>query len=566
MMINPHHKSNVTEKRGEKEPHTWSIATEAFLLIQELASIGAPKHLLGSRIAQFVARITNAKTVAVFWVQPKELLCEDPFGLPGPLRISTQEPAYQPLISGEGTAAFPQVAVVDGPGVIAVIACHADESAAPILKFFASVLSGALLQQREIPKFVRDFIQAKNPAEMVGEYFRALLQHINRERGALFIQDPDGVLHTVHSIGISENFLQSVLRFYPKSAGGIARAILEPIQVENTQTDERTVATRTFMKQEGISSLLIVPIIYQNAPMIGFTAYSSEPNLLSPREVARARALGLLIAPVLAAARAQDALRALPISLFYQTDSSTTPLNQAAREAYPRPSGEIAAFGALPEIAVTSKVPYLHGTLISRQVLPRDAKPSSLLLSASRALRDPLTVVWGYLGMIEGRLRRANAQDNPRMERLQSSLHRLTQLSDELFDLAQYQTNTQPTELGAALTQAVKDLNIEPPAIAPIMVRADPTRLSKVLLALLKVLGRFYPNTKEALPTIQEKSDRVQLRFGFTNPTHEQNFRLEESLGLTGAWIALLAKEWGGNFLIPSHTQVDALYLSLIKA
>jgi hypothetical protein len=167
-MINPHHSPNMVEKRGEREPQTWSIATEAFLLIQELASIGAPKHLLGSRIAQFVARVTNTKVVAVFWMQPtsNELLCEDPFGLAGPLRISPQDPSYASLLAGGSTTTFTHTVHIDGPGgVIGLIACQADGDVHQVLRFFASVLSGALLQQREIPKFVRDFLQSKNPAE-----------------------------------------------------------------------------------------------------------------------------------------------------------------------------------------------------------------------------------------------------------------------------------------------------------------------------------------------------------------------------------------------------------------
>ena len=573
METNPQH-SLIVEKRGGREPQQWSQATEAFLLLQELASVRAPKHLLGSRAARFIARATNSKVAAVFWLQPNgnELLCEESYGIAGPLRVDAREPLFATALGsspsqnifGDFTSAVP----IDGAdGVVGVVACSAGVDAIPALHFFASLLSSALLQQREIPRFVREFLQAKSPAEAVPSYFQALLQSFNRERGGLFIQDPDGSLRTLYSSGISEGFLQNTLRLYPQSAAGIVKAILEPIQIEDTLTDARIEITRVFMQRENIRSFLIVPIVYQNEPVVGFTIYSDEPGGFSAREVARVRALGLLMAPVLVAAQAQAVLRSLPVSIFYQNSNNLTKaLNPAAREAKPKEAGELTTQGLDPSLSLITKTPFIQGQLLTSQTLPKEAKPSSLLLSASRALRDPLTVIWGYLGMIEGRMRRQNPQDTPRLERLQSSLHRLTQLSDELFDLAQSSpTNIQTVDVSMVLASVARELGVEPQCGPMLCVKAEPNKLTKALLLLAKLVARFTKDPKDSLPDVLVQNQEVLLRFTLPNSSQEQNFRLEESLGISGVWLSMLAKQWGGSFWVPSQTE-GTLCLSLLKA
>lgn len=570
METSPHHNSLIVEKRGEREPQHWSHATEALLLLQELASVGAPKRLLGSRVAQFIARATNSKMAAVFWLQAnqKELLCEEPYGA-GPLRVSPQDPFFAAALRGAPTTGtsggFASAVPIDGAdGVVGLVACSADSEALPPLRFFASLLSSALLQQREIPRFVREFLQAKNPIEAIPAYFQALLQSINRERGGLFIQDPDGSLRTLYSNGISENFLQNTLRLYPQSAAGIAKAILEPIQVEDTLLDARIEATRPFLQRESIRSYLVVPVVYQSEPVIGFTVYSDEPGGFSAREVARARALGLLMAPVLVAAQAQSVLQSLPVSVFYQNSSNLTKaLNPAA--LHPKEAGEIVTRGLDPSLSLVTKTPFLQGQLLTSQALPKEAKPSGLLLSASRALRDPLTVIWGYLGMIEGRMRRSNPQDTPRMERLQSSLHRLTQLSDELFDLAQNSpANVQTVDVSMVLASVARELGVEPQSGPMLCVKAEPNKLTKALLLLAKLVARFTKDS-DNLPEVRVQNDEVLLHFALPSSSPEQNFRLEESLGISGVWLSMLAKQWGGSFQVPSQNE-GALCLSLRKA
>lgn len=93
------------------------------------------------------------------------------------------------------------------------------------------------------------------------------------DRAAVFLRGADNSVSCVAAIGLSQDYVDAVNRFYMQSAGGRAAATLDIVYVADAQGDDVMGPLRAMARSEGYCSLIVVPFVKGGEAIGALTLY-----------------------------------------------------------------------------------------------------------------------------------------------------------------------------------------------------------------------------------------------------------------------------------------------------
>lgn len=106
------------------------------------------------------------------------------------------------------------------------------------------------------------------------------------DRSAIFLRGTDGGLRCMGTLGLSQDYVDAVNRFYTQAAGGRAAATLDIVYVADAQADEVMGPLRAMAQAEGYRSLIVVPFIKGGEAIGALTLYHDTGHEYSTDDTA----------------------------------------------------------------------------------------------------------------------------------------------------------------------------------------------------------------------------------------------------------------------------------------
>ncbi len=170
---------------------------------------------------------------------------------------------------------------------------------------------GELRRRLDPMRAVYNLADASSHARPIEELYAEAIEGTERalhtRRAAILLFDAKGVLRFQAWQGISERYRQAVEGHSPWTRADSHAA---PIVVEDVERDERVAAVREAIREEGIRSLLFVPIVYRGELLGKLTVYYGAPHVVTDEDLLLVQAIASHVASAEGRSRAEQDLRA----------------------------------------------------------------------------------------------------------------------------------------------------------------------------------------------------------------------------------------------------------------
>ncbi len=170
---------------------------------------------------------------------------------------------------------------------------------------------GELRRRLDPMRAVYNLADASSHARPIEELYAEAIEGAERalhtRRAAILLFDAKGVLRFQAWQGISERYRQAVEGHSPWTRADFHAA---PIVVEDVERDERVAAVRDAIREEGIRSLLFVPIVYRGELLGKLTVYYGAPHVVTDEDLLLVQAIASHVASAEGRTRAEHELRA----------------------------------------------------------------------------------------------------------------------------------------------------------------------------------------------------------------------------------------------------------------
>lgn len=146
---------------------------------------------------------------------------------------------------------------------------------------------------RNFCQIINTIQRSQDRVEIFDLIVRSAVEVMRAKACSLFLirsrLDNDGLFYPVAQIGLSDKYIHAG----PANGRDMTRDLLEQggyLAVKDATTDPR-LANRELKKQEGIASLLVVPVIAEEEPIGVLALYTAEPRDFTEEDVALLRGL-----------------------------------------------------------------------------------------------------------------------------------------------------------------------------------------------------------------------------------------------------------------------------------
>jgi PAS domain S-box-containing protein len=147
-------------------------------------------------------------------------------------------------------------------------------------------------------RLVTDLVQIHDKNDLLRSILLAAEELLQAWASAIYLVSPTGTITDYASHNLSDEYAQRIAKSYQGLPGETAHRTLKPVCVEDVLCDPVYQERVLFMAEYDVRSLLVLPVLYQDAPLGALVVYYNQPHAYHEDEVQ----LGLTLAHTLAIA------------------------------------------------------------------------------------------------------------------------------------------------------------------------------------------------------------------------------------------------------------------------
>ena len=200
--------------------------------------------------------------------------------------------------------------------------------------FLLRHLHRALIQREAVLWAIQNVSKTEDFSSLLRQVLQRAMEILDADRGAIYLFNPrQGTLAASQTIGLSDAYIRVLLKYQDRVPGSRALRERRVVLIRDLLYDPITQHLPEFheaVKQEGIRTLLVAPVIWQQGILGALTLYRNKPRTFRKEEIELAEIYSQQIAWILereqriqeiqqARQRYQDLFDHVPVGIFRST-------------------------------------------------------------------------------------------------------------------------------------------------------------------------------------------------------------------------------------------------------